>query len=342
MISNCDDVRGTLPWLLNGTLGDEERQRVLRHLTGCASCRQDLADTRLAAEIFDQHPPAEAILALAWDETPSGLDPGLLEEHLAACPRCAAELELARMSRRLEQDEQIVPLVRRTAPPAPAAGTGWRGWRASALAAGLAGVVAFAGWLHTAGRVDTLEETLATRPGPQAPAPPMASGSATSQQLAAEIEERGRRIEQLEAKLNAAQQQTEELNGKVEQLAQVRPAAPASAAPQINVWARDLSPSADVVRGGAAGPMEIPGQTYATLLLNADHPETHREHVVEIEDSTGKVVWNANGLARDPATDAYGLTLPPGSLRPGGYTIRVYGLADGRREPAESYPIRVQ
>lgn len=342
MISNCDDVRGMLPWLLNGTLSDEERRRVLQHLSTCTTCRQDLADTRLAAEIFDQHPPAEAILALAWDETPRGFDPALLEEHLEACPRCAADLELARMSRRLEQDEQIVPLVRRTA-PAPAASTGWRGWRASALAAGLAGVVAFAGWFHSAGRVQTLEENLANRPVPQASAPPVASGvggeGAMTQQLAAQVEERERTIEQLEAKLNEAQQQQAELNGKVEQLAQ---AAPASPAPQINVWARQLTPTTDVVRGAVAEPMEVPGRTYATLLLYSAHEETHREHVVEVEDSTGKVVWNANGLALDPETQGYSLTLPPGSLRPGGYTIHVYGLKDGRREPAESYPIRVQ
>ena len=340
MISNCDDVRGMLPWLLNGTLSDEERQQVLQHLATCTACRRHLADTRLAAEIFDQHPPAEAILALAWDETPRGFDPALLEEHLAACPRCAADLELARMSHRLEQDEKIVPLVRRTA---PAAGTGWRGWKASALAAGLAGVVAFAGWFHSAGRVQTLEEDLASRPVAQAPAPPLASGGdATAQQLAAEIEERGRTIEQLEAKLNEAQQQTAELNGKVEQLAQARPATPASQSPQINVWARQITPTADVVRGSVAEPMEVPGRTYATLLLYSVHEETHREHVVEIEDSTGKVVWNANGLALDPETRGYSLTLPPGSLRPGSYTIHVYGLTDGRREPAESYPIRVR
>src|SRR6185436_6539717 len=161
MTSNCDDVRGLLPWLLNGTLNGDERRQVLQHLSTCETCRQDLADTRLAAEIFDQHPPAEAILALAWDETPQGIDPALLEEHLAACPRCAAELELARMSRRLEEDERIVPLTRRATPaPAPVRSTGWRGWKAAALAAGLAGVVAFAGWFQTAGRMHTLEEQL--------------------------------------------------------------------------------------------------------------------------------------------------------------------------------------
>src|SRR6185436_4218978 len=178
MISNCDDVRGMLPWLLNSTLDDDERRQVLQHLATCETCRQDLAATRLAAEIFDQHLPAEAILALAWDETPRGIDPELLDEHLAGCPRCAAELELARMSRRLEEDDRIVPLKRRIA-PAPA--TTWRGWKAAAVAAGLAGVVASAGWFQTAGRLGILEEQLAERPAARLPrSPPATSNSPRS------------------------------------------------------------------------------------------------------------------------------------------------------------------
>lgn len=346
MISHCDDVRGTFPWLLNGTLNDEERRQVLQHLATCETCRRDLADTRLAAEIFDQHPPAEAILALAWDETPRGVDPALLEEHLAGCPRCAAELELARMSRRLEEDDRIVPLPRRTTPtPAPvvvpAPRTGWRGWKSAALAAGLAGVVALAGWLQTAGRLHTLEEQLANQTAAPAPATPAAAGESKQvQQLTAEVAERGRRIEQLETKLSEVQQQATELSGQVDQLAQAGPTAPA---PQINARIRDLQPSGDVVRGGgpAAAP-EVLSQASAVLLLNASHPETHRDHAVEIVDASGKVVWSAAGLTRDTQSGLYVLTLPPGALRAGEYTIRVYGMADSQREPVESYSIRVQ
>lgn len=340
MISNCDDVKGMIPWLLNGTLDDDERRRVIQHLSTCESCRRDLADTRLAAEIFDQHPPAEAILALAWDETPQGLDPDFLKEHLESCPRCAAELELARMSRRLEEDDKVVPLARRTAPPAPA--TRWRGWKAAALAAGLAGVVAFSGWFQTAGRVRTLEEQIAGRTDAPVPAPPAAASGerARVQQLAAELEERGRKIEQLETQLGQVERQATELSGQLDQLADARPAAPA---PQINAWAGTLLSSADVVRGTEpGGANEIPSKTYATLLLTPSHMETHREHEVEIVDPAGKVVWSASGLVRNADTDSYHLTLPPGTLRPGSYTIRVYGLAEGRREPVESYSIRVR
>lgn len=346
MISHCDEARGTLPWLLNGTLSDEERRRVLQHLATCETCRKDLADTRMAAEIFDQHPPAEAILDLAWDETPGGVDPALLEEHLAACPRCAAELELARMSRRLEEDDRIVPLTRRTTPaPAPVVApapsrSGWRGWKSAALAAGLGGVVALGGWLQTAGRVNTLEEQLANQTAVSVPAPPAATGESKQvQQLAAEVAERQRKIEQLETALNEVQQQATELSGQVDQLARSRPAAPV---PQINSWVETLLPGADVARSNEpAAPKEVPGSSYAVLLLASAHEETHRGHDVEIVDAAGKVVWSAAGLVRDEYGN-YILNLPPGALRAGGYTIRVYGPAGGQREPLESYSIRVQ
>src|SRR4028119_1103245 len=150
---NCDDVTERLPWLLNGTLGDEESAAVREHLTRCASCRRALEETRLAWETFDQHPPTEEIVALAWGETSNAA----LEEHLESCPRCTAELELARMSRRLEEDERILPLQTKPLPArrtqteiAPAATGGWRGWRDAAAAASLAGVAGPSGWVHSA------------------------------------------------------------------------------------------------------------------------------------------------------------------------------------------------
>ena len=139
---NCEHAVELLPWLLNGTLGQDERRQVREHLAGCEACRQALADTRLAWEAFDQHLPAEAMVALAWGETPTSIDPALAELHLASCPECAAELELARTSRRLEEDDRIAVLTPRARPSSPVARPSWTGWRAAALAAGLAGVVA--------------------------------------------------------------------------------------------------------------------------------------------------------------------------------------------------------
>src|SRR5215210_2476324 len=339
MISNCDDVRGIFPWLLNGTLNEEERRQVLQHLSTCETCRQDLADTRLAAEIFDQHPPAEAILALAWDETPRGIDPAFLEEHLASCPRCATELELARTSRRrLEEDERIFPLTRRTT-PAPATTTGWRGWKSAALAAGLASVVASAGWIQTAGRVQTLEERLAERtvaPAPVAPAP-VPSKAGENPQADAQ-----KRIDQLEAELNQTRQQAETLSQQVEQIVQ---GAPSARAPQVVSQVFQIDSGVDVARGATDTPVpEITARESAVLLLTPTHQETenHLDHAVEIVNAAGKVAWKATGLQRDPVNGLYPLILPSGALPAGSYKIRVFGVTSGKPEPLESYSIQVR
>jgi len=240
------------------------------------------------------------------------------------------------MSRRLEEDDRIVPLTRRTA-PAPAPERSWRGWKTAALAAGLAGVVAFTGWFQTAGRVGTLERQLAEQPAVTAPAPvPSAAGgqvpsaSSRNERLAAELQE----------KLKKVDQEEKELSTRLDQLAEARPAA---TTPQIISGIASLSPAADVVRGGEpAATQEILARQPTVVLLPAVHQETHRDHAVEILDASGKVAWSATGLTRNADSDGYVLSLAPGVLPAGTYTIHVYGIADGRREPVESYSIRVR
>src|SRR6059058_1585796 len=114
MPMNCDDAIEFLPWLLNGSLEARERDEVRRHLTDCERCRAALNDTREAWTVFSQHLPGEALVALAYGEAPAGVDPALAERHLASCPECAAELELARTSRRLEEDDRIAVFPGRT------------------------------------------------------------------------------------------------------------------------------------------------------------------------------------------------------------------------------------
>lgn len=344
---NCNDVTERLPWLLNGTLGDEEREAVREHLTQCASCRRALEDTRLAWETFDQHPPTEEIVALAWGETSNAA----LEEHLESCPRCTAELDLARMSRRLEEDERILPIQTKPVPArrtqteiAPAATGGWRGWRNAALAASLAGVVGLSGWLHSANRVQNLEEQIAARPAPPvatapspSPAPPAGAGAPSP---STEEGERARQLEQQRLELEALRTQEQELRARVDQLASALPAAPQ---PQINPTDVNLEPIGDVMRSAQGETAkEMPAGSPGILYLEAAHEETHSGHAITIEDAAGKVVWRGEGLVRDAKADNYGIALSAGTLRPGDYTIRVYGLNGGQREPAETYALRVK
>ncbi|MFL6192891.1 MAG: zf-HC2 domain-containing protein [Thermoanaerobaculia bacterium] len=143
----CDQAIERLPWLLNGSLQGEELQEVQHHLETCEGCRLALVETRDAWRIFGQHLPSEALVALAYGNPPSGLDPAVAERHLASCPECAAEMELARMSRRLEEDDRIAVFPpAKAAPPARETAREPRFWRGFAVAASVAGLVAFGGW----------------------------------------------------------------------------------------------------------------------------------------------------------------------------------------------------
>lgn len=333
---NCDHVAELLPWYLNGTLEEGEQGEVRVHLEGCTQCRQALDETRLAWRIYNQHIPSEALVALAWGETPESMDPNVLERHLETCPECAAELEMARTSRRLEEDERIALFPTSAKPamtevkterPAP-------GWRTAAMAAGLAGIVAASGWIWTAGRANDLEERLAQagRPPAATPVPAPAPDAGRMSEMTAEVE----RLQRREAELR---QQQEEMQEQLAHIAEARPAAPS---PQINAWIGDLRPTQDVVRGGSATAEELPSGRTASLILGTSHKETHRDHRVEIVDAAGKVVWSADGLVPDGETNDYGLTLPAGTLKPGAYTIRVSAQEDGKKVDLESYAVRVR
>src|SRR5258706_3456071 len=130
---NCDQAIEFLPWLLNDTLDAGEREEVGRHLETCTRCREALAETREAWRIVAQHLPTETLVALAYGESATDLDPALVERHLASCPQCAAELEMVTTSRRLEEDDRIALFPGKARRQTPETGT-YRGWRATALA----------------------------------------------------------------------------------------------------------------------------------------------------------------------------------------------------------------
>jgi hypothetical protein len=145
MTMNCDLAAELLPWLLNGTLEAGERRELIEHLRGCDACRAALADTRVAWDLFDWHPPAAALVAYAGAAEAGGsgatvgaaeagergapaasgdatADSGAIEEHLAGCPKCAAELELVRTSRLLADPAEDGRIAILPAPRAQAAG----------------------------------------------------------------------------------------------------------------------------------------------------------------------------------------------------------------------------
>jgi hypothetical protein len=337
---NCDEAIQILPWLLNGTLEAGERDEVRRHLATCERCRAALNETREAWMAYDQHLPGGALVALAYGEAPPGIDPALAERHLASCPQCAADLELARMSRRLEEDDKVAvfPGARRQT-----GSDGTRTWRAAALAAGLAGLVAAAGWVHELQRVGDLAAQMARQPAVRenpapvrSPAP--AAGSAAPNSAALDA-----KMAQLEATQKAADDQ---LRQATEKVATLDRQATLLSQPQINVWSGPVDPAgqtADVERGAqpdaeAPAPVVVPAHRLALLRLGAKNVNALRD--VELLDGRGKVLWSEPGL-RSGELQEYNLALP-GLLAPGPYTIQLYAQEDGRRVKRESYQIVVR
>jgi putative zinc finger protein len=303
----CDSAIELFPWLLNGTLATGERDEVWQHLETCKRCRLALAETRDAWSLFAQHLPSQDVVALAWGETPSEA----VEEHLASCPQCAAELELARMSRRLEQDDNVALFP--AAKPRPAAGAAPRTWRAAAVAAGLAAVVAATGWIYESRQASDLSARLARAEAPEAPAARPAGETPTQEEGAlAELD-----------RLRALQQENEKKAADAAaQVARLERDFGALVRPQAGGMV-DLG-SGDVVRAGAPETPEktVKGDQFVTLLLPARGARPG-ERQAEIVDASGKVVRRLSGL---PVTQEFhSIVLPPGSLPPGSYTLRISG-----------------
>jgi hypothetical protein len=313
MTMECDQAIELLPWLANGTLDAGERQAVLDHLRGCAACRTALADTRAALPILDWHPSPDELIALAQAEPLSNLpsqpapaatsagpqadarvagdaggtrdavdagDPWLADiaAHVAGCPRCAAEMELVRASRRLAEaapeDFERLAFLPQQAPARPAgdqprpsaapeaapeiapqpaasarrggAAAERRAWRRQAVAAGLVGLVALTGWFESSRHARSLEERLATLDGsaPSTPAAGTASTSGTGSaqaRLDALTAQNGRLWHKL-AELSAS---AAELQRRTASLAAVAASGAGGANPAIesNVWVDELAPT---------------------------------------------------------------------------------------------------
>jgi len=161
---DTERARELLPWLLNGSLEEPERGELLTALRTDEQLRRELAETRLAGEVFGQHVAAADLVAHAFGE-PAGLRRERIEAHVALCERCAEELAMARESRELAGDGEtgaaapapppaeerrrgwLLPFLR------PAGGSGGggvaAGWQVAALAASLAALVGLGGWIWT-------------------------------------------------------------------------------------------------------------------------------------------------------------------------------------------------
>ena len=318
----CDDAIEMLPWLLNGTLEEGERREVRRHLETCERCREALAGTREAWTIFGQHLPSETLVALAYGEVPEGIDPALAERHLASCPECSAELELARTSRRLEEDDKIAlfpgRLVRKDRGES-------RSWRAAAVAASLVGVIAASGWIHSAQELRSVSEQVAERPPAPAVEPAPLRSSGEDPAIRRQVAEMEARVQDLQRKFDERTSQLEELQNQPRRTVE----------PRINVLPVTLS---GPERSGDDEEVVVPADNDMIVTIDPQGPKTQRR--IEVWGSAGKVFEKSGLFPSDDDFGQYSILFDSGFLKPGRYTLRLF--ENGKPTPTETYTLRVE
>jgi hypothetical protein len=339
----CDQAIELLPWYLNGTLHPGERAEIQKHLQDCEPCRKALTETRETWGLFTQHLPAGDLVALAYGEEPS-VGREIAEQHLAWCPECAAELELARMSCRLEEEDEgkvvLFPGATR-----PRTNQTYRGWRAAAVAASLSAVVAGAGWLHSARQGERMAALTPTgRPHVTAES----QAPAESNQAEAELAQARGEIVRLRDKGAELERRVKQNPGEPPpQMAQKTEASSFSLTKEP--WISDVLHSREFVRdrgdSGEAAVQVIPANvSLAVVPLQTLRAETgaHKDHEAVILSENGEKAATRHLGKNDNGW--YLLALAKGELKPGTYTVQVYGTAGGRRDPEPDgiYSIQVK
>lgn len=152
----CREVSQLLPFYLNGSLDEVAAHQVRSHLATCNACLQEERDTRTVWDLYEGHLPVELILDVALDQPMSPQRRQLVEDHLATCERCAAEVTLARQApAEGTSKDSTLPgsafgqseLLARRKPPAVPLKPGH--WQGLAWAACLATLIATGGWFWT-------------------------------------------------------------------------------------------------------------------------------------------------------------------------------------------------
>lgn len=89
----CREVAELLPWLLNGSLDEDEKRLLRAHLAACESCRRELEETSKASQMLTQHIPSLTLAEFGLGLAASAIERERIERHLALCPSCSHELE---------------------------------------------------------------------------------------------------------------------------------------------------------------------------------------------------------------------------------------------------------
>lgn len=92
----CETVIEKLPWWINGTLTEEEKQEIAAHLEGCSGCHAEVEAVTQAGHLFDSHIPTLDLTDYGLGLEIQGISRAALELHLSHCEQCQRELALVR------------------------------------------------------------------------------------------------------------------------------------------------------------------------------------------------------------------------------------------------------
>jgi hypothetical protein len=282
---DCRDVAERLPWYLNGTLPAAERDPLQAHVEGCDQCREELSQTRRLRALLGAHPPSDAIVAFAAEETVEGQGADARRAHFAMCAECQEELALARESARAVENPPAVS--------APATGprAAW-----SARTAAAAAAILVSGIL-----VGHLMPQRATSDGGQ---------------IAALVAENAR-LRGDAARAGALQNRLDEA------LAPQKNVAVVQLLPQRGAFRGTPGAPGSAPRGD--GHLTLTrGGPYAVVSLIYESAPRWDDYRVEIADPAATVVWRADGLVRQPEGD-FTVLVPTASLKDGSHELHLCG-----------------
>lgn len=352
--TTCDWTVERLPWWATGTLEEGEGESVREHLDECDSCRQELAATRRALALHALHLPVETLLDLVEDgaaesfRTADGeaLSRAAVDAHLGHCASCREELSLLRESRAaVEAGPEEVGTVtafapRRAAADAEPARRRRFDRRLLALAASVAvAVVAAGGWLVTGRTVERQEERLAEL----ARRVEAAEAAAADEPAAADPArpDRSPSVADPAAADPAAQEEIARLEAELAQLREeaAEPPVRIASAGTVVLWDAAVVRGAD--DGEAAAPESLDADEGGVLYVSSLPTGGPLRLVVE-ERAGGRTVLTLPGLEPRVDNDLHGpyhaITIPPGALAPGEYTVRL--LAGDRQVLSKPLTVR--
>ena len=88
------EISALLPWYVNDTIGEQDRQRVDAHLILCASCRDDLARERLICRSMTVETAVEHMPAASLKRLQARLD-GVTDPQADAAPQAVAPTQVS-------------------------------------------------------------------------------------------------------------------------------------------------------------------------------------------------------------------------------------------------------